>query len=313
MSVSPLHARVLIVDDDVATIRLMADALTGDYDIIIATTAQDGLHQAKQAQPDLILLDVVMPKIDGFALCKQLKSMDSTHRIPIIFVSALDAVNQQTKGFELGAVDYITKPVDTPILRARVQTHTRLYRQARQLESLAATDPLTGMANRRKFDEAIELELDRSQRNLQPLSLLIIDIDDFKAYNDFYGHGKGDDCLIAVARILLRSARRGIDLVSRLGGEEFGIILSDTDAAGARQRAEYIVDQFREARLPHAQARQRDFLTVSIGVLTARFDQVGRPCPPCRELIDSADSALYKAKAAGRNGYFCQQWPDNNN
>ncbi len=308
MAVLHSRAKVLIVDDDVATIRLIADALSREYDVLVAKTAREGLQQALNTQPDLILLDVVMPGIDGFALCRQLKSYDQIQKIPVIFVSALDAVDQQAKGFELGAVDYITKPVETPILRARVQTHTRLYRQTLQLESLAATDPLTNLANRRKFDEAMAREIERNHREQHALSLLITDIDNFKAYNDRYGHGRGDDCLVAVARLLCECARRGTDLVSRLGGEEFGIILSDTDIHGAEAIANKIRQRIAAADIAHADS-QSGHLSVSTGVVCVDFAALAAGVPDSRMLVDSADGALYDAKAQGRDGVVVKHWP----
>ncbi|MBD3584275.1 diguanylate cyclase [Salinimonas sp. HHU 13199] len=308
MAVLHARAKVLIVDDDIATIRLIADALSADYDVLVAKTAREGLTRALESQPDLILLDVVMPGADGFALCRQLKSYDQIQQIPVIFVSALDAVAQQTKGFELGAVDYITKPVEIPILRARVRTHTRLYKQTLQLASLAATDPLTNLANRRKFEEAMAREIERNHREQHALSLLITDIDNFKAYNDRYGHGRGDDCLIEVARLLCECARRGTDLVSRLGGEEFGIILSDTDILGAEAIAQKIGKRIAAANITHEDSHTGR-LSVSTGVVTVDFAALAAGLPDSRMLVDCADSALYDAKAQGRDSVVINSWP----
>lgn len=307
---SRVKPKVLIIDDDVMSVQRIAEALSSGYDVFVSTTPQDGLSRAIELQPELILLDVIMPQISGFELCRQLKQNERTHPIPIIFVTALDTVNQQTEGFELGAVDYITKPVENAILKARVQTHTRLYQQTLQLESLAATDPLTGLANRRRFDETMLWEIEHCQREQVCLSLLIIDIDDFKSYNDGYGHGKGDDCLIHVSRILEDSARRGTDVVSRLGGEEFGIILNATDQVGAVAIAAQILDQFNQQRYEHRYASQHDYLTVSIGIATIVFSQITDCKPDERTLVDCADSALYEAKHNGRNQYAWKIWPD---
>ncbi|QJR82375.1 diguanylate cyclase [Alteromonas pelagimontana] len=293
--------RVLIVDDDTTTIHIIAAALSSDYEVTIATTAGEGFRLATTVKPHIILVDVVMPQVSGFEFCKQLKQDERTHKIPVIFVSAEDTIRQQTKGFDIGGVDYIIKPVEVPILKARVKTHTRLYRQTLQLESLAATDPLTNLANRRKFDEAIEHEIERCQRNGNPLALLIVDIDDFKSYNDYYGHAKGDDCLVAVARILKAEAKRSTDLVSRLGGEEFGIILGETDDSGAMAIAEAIIAEFRHQQIEHVKANQAAYLSVSIGVTFVDFSRGGRQGVSIRTLVDTADHALYRAKDAGRN------------
>lgn len=293
--------RVLIIDDDISTVRLMADALVPDYDVIFATQADDGFKQALERQPELVLLDIVMPEINGFDFCRRLKADERTQSIPVIFVSALDTVAEQTKGFELGAVDYITKPVELPILRARVRTHTRLYRQTRQLESLAATDSLTGLSNRRKFDDVLKYEVDRVNRQQTALSLLIIDIDDFKAFNDHYGHGRGDDCLVNVARLLRKNAERSTDIVCRLGGEEFGIVLPETGLEGAMMLANHIVADFNRLKMTHERAQSHDYLTVSIGIGVIDFDKVSPGQVKERRIVDVADEALYRAKHNGRN------------
>ena len=295
------RSRILIVDDDIATIRLIAEALAPDYDVIIATDAEEGLEQARATRPELILLDVLMPSINGFSLCRKLKSDEMTRRIPVVFVTGLTEVSDQARGFEIGAVDYITKPIEVPLLRARVKTHIRLYRQTLQLESLAATDPLTGLSNRRKFDESLAHEIERCQRSQSELALIMVDIDDFKAYNDTYGHGRGDDCLVTVAHILKNSARRGTDLCCRLGGEEFAIILGETDRVGAMTLAENIIAQFNELKLEHKSASEHNYLTVSMGVAVMDMRSALRDKVEARELIDKADQALYNAKARGRN------------
>ncbi len=295
------RSRVLIVDDDIATIRLIAEALAPDYDVIIATDAEEGLEQARATHPELILLDVLMPSINGFSLCRKLKSDEMTRRIPVVFVTGLTEVSDQARGFEIGAVDYITKPIEVPLLRARVKTHIRLYRQTLQLESLAATDPLTGLSNRRKFDESLAHEIERCQRSQSELALIMVDIDDFKAYNDTYGHGRGDDCLVTVAHVLKNSARRGTDLCCRLGGEEFAIILGETDRVGAMTLAENIIAQFNELKLEHKSASEHNYLTVSMGVAVMDMRSALRDKVEARELIDKADQALYNAKARGRN------------
>ena len=297
----PYFSKVLIIDDDVATIRLMADILQNDHQIAVATDPEEGFRQAVKQQPDVILLDVVMPEFDGFSFCRKLKADDRTRKIPVIFVSALDAVEEQARGFELGAVDYIIKPIDAPVLKARVRTHARLYRQTIQLESLAATDPLTGLSNRRKFNEVFGREIERVNRNKLNLAMLVVDIDDFKSYNDHYGHGRGDDCLVQVARILRKTAGRGVDTVSRLGGEEFGVILPETDMEGAQLVARRIMNEFTSLQLEHVMAREHGYLTVSIGVGVIEQSTCCATKISERALMDVADAALYRAKEKGRN------------
>ncbi|MBU3023170.1 diguanylate cyclase [Aestuariibacter sp. A3R04] len=294
-------SRVLIVDDDITTISLIADALSVDYEVLVATEAKEGLTLAAFSKPDLILLDVMLPGTSGFSLCRQLKSNEQTFNIPVIFVSALAEAKEQTRGFELGAVDYITKPIELSTLRARVRTHTRLYKQTLQLESLAATDALTGLANRRKFDECLAKEIERGVRAQSDISVLMVDIDDFKAYNDRYGHGKGDDCLIQVARVIKDVARRCSDLVCRLGGEEFGIILGETERSGAMTIAEAIIKQFNIKKIEHRAATTEQYLTVSIGATSLKLTPELYHVIDARQLVDTADEALYEAKSLGRN------------
>ena len=292
----PTTRKVLLVDDDVTTIRLIADALASEFDVMFATDAQEGLEKAESLEPDVILLDVVMPGTDGFTLCRKLKSNPKTQPIPVIFVSALNAIGQQLEGFDIGAVDYITKPIEVPILRARVRTQSRLYKQTLELASLAATDPLTGVPNRRKFDETFASEWARSTRQQEPLSMLMIDIDEFKRYNDSYGHGRGDECLVRVATVLRECIHRSTDLVARLGGEEFGVILPDTDLAGTQEIAQSIINAFAEQRIPRGDGAQFSYLTVSVGYCTRNASD-----ETMQHLFERADAALYRAKSGGRN------------
>lgn len=298
---------VLIIDDDATTIRLLAEALSSLYEIVISTTAEDGIKQAQISNPDLILLDIVMPDMDGFEVCRRLKTDPQTQPIPVIFISALDEPSKQMTGFALGAVDYVAKPINIPILRARVKTHVRFYLQSKLLATLATTDSLTRLANRRKFDETIDLELKRAQREQSSLGLLIVDIDDFKAYNDHYGHGKGDDCLILVAKLLSRCVSRGSDLVSRLGGEEFAIILPDTDAQGVQNIAARIIEKCTDEAIEHVHSRTQNYLTVSIGA-TVIVPKDGEGL--ARSMLECADRALYEAKNQGRNRMVFKHYAD---
>lgn len=292
------HPMILIVDDVPTNVQILAEALSSIYRIKVANNGMDALKVAQRDQPDLILLDVMMPNMDGFEVCKRLKADAETSKIPIIFVTAKNANSDEELGLNLGAVDYITKPFVIPIAKARIRNHIRLKQQADLLESLSLLDALTGIPNRRRFDETLALELKRAMRDVAPLSLLMIDIDHFKQYNDYYGHGSGDVCLQTVAAELSKGVIRPSDLVARYGGEEFVVILPKTDLAAAFQIAERLRERIEKLSLPHAYSEAESIVTISIGVAS----QSPKPEDLLPQvLIDAADKALYMAKENGRN------------
>ncbi len=288
---------VLIVDDVPTNIQVLAEALRQEYRVKVATNGTDALTIARQTQPDLILLDVMMPGMDGFEVCRLLKADSVTNGIPVIFVTAKDELADEEHGLNLGAADYITKPFHLPIVRARVRNHMRLKQKADLLERMAHVDSLTGIANRRRFDEALDVEHRRCQRTEQPISLLLIDIDFFKHYNDHFGHGMGDRCLAQVAEALTQNAGRAADLVTRYGGEEFAVILPQTDGEGAMLTAERLREGVLELAIPHAPSSGQSLVTISIGISTV----IPTIESPTSKLIEDADKKLYAAKAAGRN------------
>ena len=226
----PARQTVLIVDDAPANIEVLSEALSDEYEVLFATSGQDALDVAAEQHPDLILLDVMMPEMDGYEVCTRLKGDTKTQTIPIIFVTAMDHEEEETKGLNVGAIDYLAKPIRPAIVRARVRNHLELKRYRDNLECLSSTDGLTGIANRRRFDEFLDREWLRARRCQTPLSLILMDIDLFKGYNDHYGHLAGDDCLRHLAREMTACLRRPTDLVARYGGEEFACLLPDTDA-----------------------------------------------------------------------------------
>ena len=290
--------RLLIVDDSIDNIEVLMFALSKDYDVCFATSGREALRQANSANvPDLILLDIMMPGMDGYETCRWLKGGPSTQNIPVIFVTAMDGVAEQERGFELGAVDYITKPYDLSIVRARIRTHIRLKQNSEMLEKLASVDSLTGIFNRRHLDHRLDIELARTERSAQPLSVLMIDIDDFKSYNDHYGHGAGDECLVRVVRTLERDLRPA-DLIARYGGEEFVVLMPECDATGAIEAAERLRKSVEAERITHAHSSAAHYVTISIGV-TTKFDNSFQVNP--LNILQAADFALYKAKANGRN------------
>lgn len=291
------NASVLIVDDVPANIQLLAEALKSDYRLRIANHGAKALEIANsETPPDLILLDIMMPGIDGYEVCQTLKENPRTSNIPIIFVTAKSDVDDEAYGLNLGAVDYIPKPFHLPVVRARVKTHVNLKLKTDLLEELALIDGLTYIPNRRRFDQLLAQEWSRARREGQSLAVAMIDVDHFKAYNDHYGHGAGDDCLRQVASAIKASLQRPGDTVARYGGEEFVLLLPNTDDQGALATAERVRAAVFDKNLPHAHSPAADRVSISLGVASTIPDS-GEP----EALLKAADEALYKAKRAGRN------------
>jgi diguanylate cyclase (GGDEF)-like protein len=288
---------VLVVDDTIANIQILDSILNSEYEVLFATNGNDALQIAAEQVPDLILLDVVMPEKDGYQVCHELKQGDKTRDIPVIFVTANNQEEDESRGFEAGVVDYITKPVRASIVKARVRTQLELKRYQDHLKSLSTIDGLTGIANRRKFDETLETEWRRARRNQSALSLIMMDIDYFKAYNDNYGHLAGDECLKRLASELGEICRRPADLFSRYGGEEFVMLLPDIDSRGAASMADRVQEKVRGIRIPHAYSLVADHVTFSMGVAT----MVPQDDQTQFDLINAADNLLYIAKQNGRN------------
>lgn len=290
---------ILIVDDTPVNIQVLSGMLGKEYDVRIAKRGDKALEIARsEIQPDLILLDIMMPEMDGYEVCKQLKSDPNTSEIPVIFVTAKNEVEDETKGLSLGAVDYITKPFHLPIVQARIKTHLRLRKQAKLLAEYAFLDPLTHIPNRRKFELHFEEEWRRALRNKEPLSLCMIDIDFFKGYNDSLGHGEGDVCLQKVASSIVRSCSRGGELAARYGGEEFIVLLPHCDKEAAHQSAEHIRQAIEEMKISHPTSTVSPHVTVSIGYATA--NPVDKTVD-MKSLSKLADDGLYYAKEHGRN------------
>lgn len=289
---------ILIVDDEPINIKVLANLLQDDYRLLIAKGGAQALEMAgSEDPPDLILLDIMMPDMDGYEVCRRLKEHPFVKEIPIIFATVKDGVEDEEKGLELGAVDYITKPYCLPIVIARVRTHIRLKRKTDLLEKLVSLDGLTEIPNRRAFDETFDKEWGRAAREGKPLSCVMIDVDHFKAYNDRFGHGVGDECLKSVAGALVETLTRPGDFLARYGGEEFVAILSDTDAAGAAEVGENLRAAVEKRAIPHTDSSTTDRVTVSVGVATA----VHKIRQDNNRLKQAADEMLYAAKAAGRN------------
>jgi PleD family two-component response regulator len=220
--------RLLVVDDDVGAVRLLTSVVQEFGEVFFATNGEDAVAMVFDKRPDLVLLDAEMPGMDGFAACEAIKRDPVFADLPILFVTAHSDMDIETTALGLGAVDFITKPISPPIVKARVKTHLALKQRTDELHRLAGVDGLTGIANRRTFDTALDNEWRRACRAKSPMSLLMIDVDHFKRYNDHYGHQAGDDCLRTVAGALAAALHRSGELVARYGGEEFAIILPAT-------------------------------------------------------------------------------------
>jgi len=291
-------SRILIVDDERYNIKVLIDLLREDHKIMVAKTGEQALNAAQGPNPpDLILLDIMMPGLDGYEVCKRLKADSRTMHIPVIFVTALDASDDEAKGFEIGAVDYITKPFKSVIVKARVRTHIQLKHKTDLLDRMALLDGLTEIPNRRSFDVTLEKEISRATRSKSFLSLILMDIDFFKKYNDHYGHVAGDSCLRQVAKAVEGVKKRGSDFAARYGGEEFAMILPGSDMEGAMQLAEDVRCAVAALNIQHMTSDVAEYVSLSLGVATTLPDQKISPV----DLINASDKALYQAKANGRN------------
>jgi diguanylate cyclase (GGDEF)-like protein len=293
---------LLIVDDVPGNIMILGDLLGEDYEVRFALSGRDALLAAAEGDVDMILLDVIMPGLDGYQVCRSLKSDDRTADIPVIFITARDDVEDEARGLAMGAVDYITKPFSRAIVKARIKTQVDLKKKTDLLARLAQLDGLTGLANRRRFDQVVEQEWQRGVRAGSWLSLILLDIDHFKSYNDHYGHPTGDTCLKQVAACLEETSGRAADLAARYGGDEFAILMPGTDPAGAQWVADRVRNSVRNHAIEHAESPASTRVTVSIGVASVIPTNLGSP----DQLIEFADEVLYAAKARGRDRIQCR-------
>ena len=305
--------KTLIIEDNVASATLVCHQLRKiGIEPVLASDGPSGIALFKEHRPDLILLDIVMPGMDGFEVAKRIRQLENDGEwAPIIFLSARTSDEDLERGIQVGGDDYLMKPVTEVVLTAKVRAMQRIaqMRQSlvmltrrldeanRQLMRLSAVDGLTGIANRRQFDEFLSREWARSARHQGSLAVLMVDVDYFKQYNDLYGHQAGDDCLRKVAQALADQVKRPTDLAARYGGEEFSVILPETSVEGAVSLAEQMREAVLALALQHG-GSEHEFVSVSIGVAC---------CVPPREgvgvevLLREADVALYEAKAVGRN------------
>lgn len=289
---------ILIVDDMATNITLLSNLLRDDYIIQIANNGKKALDIARGTKkPDLILLDIEMPEMNGYEVCKELKNNAQTKNIPIIFVTARNHVKDEEYGFNLGAVDYISKPFHPIIVKIRVKNHVNLKIRTDFLESISMIDGLTQIYNRRYFDEEYKRTCDEMARENKMIALMMIDVDYFKAYNDHYGHGRGDECLIKIAATLKSALKRPSDILARYGGEEFIVMLQDIDKEGAMSVAQALLQAIRELNIPHEYSSVADHVTISLGVAL----QAAKEIKHGADFLKIADDAMYRAKTAGRD------------
>lgn len=288
---------VLIVDDDEITAEILAHNVEAEYAVMLAKSGEQALEILTHNNIDLILLDIEMPDIDGFEVCRKLKNDEHTKSIPIIFTTSYSDTETEIKGLQLGASDYLTKPYVFPLVLARIAIQAELRKKTLLLEELAHLDGLTDIPNRRSFDLRFDEEWRRATRKNSCLSLCIIDVDFFKQYNDHYGHAQGDKCLKIIAATLADSIRRSGDFIARFGGEEFILLLPNTDGTLAEQFAEKIRKKIESKRIKHEYSACSDKVTVSLGVMTVTPSlEMDR-----HAIVHEADLNLYKAKRLGRN------------
>lgn len=295
-------ARILIVDDSRLIAHVAKTILTKQgHEVILAQDGLAGLQAAKSEHPDLILLDLIMPVMDGYQVCQGLKEEDSTKEIPIIMLTSKAEPADKVKGLELGALDYVVKPFDEGELIARVniqlrlkQLYEALQEKNRQLRELANRDGLTGLYNHRYFHEQLSKDFLRARRYHESLSCILLDIDYFKKFNDTYGHQTGDIVLSTLGQVI-RDSIRDSDFAARYGGEEFALVLYHAD----RPTAVNVAERLRQM-VEHCEVRDKDHVlhvTISLGVATFPHEQISNP----KQIVECADKALYKAKENGRN------------
>ena len=301
---------ILLVDDDPGTIRVLAAILADIGNVAFATGGADALRMARESIPDLILLDAEMPGMNGFVVCEALKADPELADVPVIFITSHREPEFEVSGFEVGASDFIAKPVNPALVLARVKAQLRVKRLADDSRRLAMTDGLTSVANRRRFDEFLDREWNSARRGGDGLALLMIDVDHFKGFNDLYGHPAGDACLAALAQAMAGACLRPTDLVARFGGEEFAVLLPKTSRVGAEHVAHAILDAVDALAIAHAASTTAAHVTVSVGIATCDADSTcgarastGMRNPErcvAKDLLQAADNALYAAKHAGR-------------
>jgi diguanylate cyclase (GGDEF)-like protein len=286
--------RILVVDDNPLIVQALYHTFSNDCQVFMATSGESAIEVCRERQPDLVLLDVMMPGLDGYQTCERLKADPATSDIPIIFVTGQGDSAAEVRGLAAGAVDFIVKPFNPVIVRARARAHLTIKRQSDLLRELAYSDALTGVGNRRCFDLRLQNEFLRAQRSGTSLALMMINVDRFRQYNERYGYQAGDDCLRLVAAALRTHMRGAGDTLARHGGDVFACILPDTSLAAAVSLAREIEERVRALTIPHASSDVAPVCTVSIGVAAT-----SPAVETLQDLLALADAELYRARMDG--------------
>ncbi len=301
-------SRILLVDDQIIIHEAMRRMLSGAKDIELYCCGEgaDALRVASEIQPDVILQDLVMPDVDGLMLVKYYRANDKTRDIPIVVLSSREEAETKAEAFTAGANDYLVKLPDQIEMLARLRYHAKVHSTMEELKRISTTDGLTGLYNRRYFDETLDKEWKRARREQQALSLVMLDVDHFKQFNDHYGHQAGDACLVQVANALRSSVCRPADTAARYGGEEFIVILPNTPNEGALVMAENIRQAIIALDIPHEHSSAASHITVSLGVATTSTQSESMTVDG---LLKAVDDALYQAKEHGRNQIAVATYP----
>lgn len=296
MSNEATKSKILIIDDSAVQAEFLRSILQEDYEVSVFQTAKEGIAAAKDGDYSLILLDVIMPDMDGFTVLRELKSTELTKYIPVILLTSLADVQYEERGLLLGAVDYVAKPVSPIIIKARVNTHVNLYHYQTEFKHQAMVDDLTGISNRRCYEGASIAKWREAVRFSLPFSVCIFDIDHFKLYNDTFGHPAGDRVIAAVAKTAAAHFQRSTDLFARYGGEEFVAVFVGSGAQAAYEYLKMIRQAVEDLHIPH-NSPVSPWITISIGgvsLVPKNGDDYGT-------FLKIADTMLYDAKRLGRN------------
>ncbi len=296
--------QIMVVDDSRTQRYVINQYLAQlDCEVISCESGEDALFKVSEKVPDLIILDVEMPGLSGFETCKALRGLLQDHWVPIIYLTARTEPKDIVEGLNVGGDTYISKPVHEDVLSAIAKAmlkvssiQAELMKANQKLDEVAHYDVLTQVMNRRGYEDMFERLWKDHHRKKAPLTIMIMDIDHFKKYNDNYGHIQGDQCLRQVAQTLKSALKRPIDILARYGGEEFVVLLPGTDEEGAQIVANRFIQAMQKAKIAHEFSDTQPYVTVSIGLSQVRFGQETR-----KEVLQRADKALYEAKESGRN------------
>ncbi|ENM5888276.1 diguanylate cyclase [Vibrio mimicus] len=292
---------ILIIDDDSTVVMSLHKVLCKIGRIRFASDAAQAFSMIEALKPDLILLDVELPDMNGLIVCAKLKSNPATQDIPVLFITSKTDTGFEEKVFDAGAADYIVKPLKPRVVAARAQTHLAYHKAIRLLDKMAHTDSLSSLANRLKFDEQLNVEFRRSRRQSEPLTVVMVDIDEFKKFNDHFGHIAGDECIRKIAHTLRSITKRPADLAARYGGEEFALILPSTEEEGAKSMVNELINAVEQLEIAHSPEAMNQCVTVSVGYTVLYPEQVDFEQLKAVDVAKTADNALYTSKRNGRN------------